>query len=171
MLLPILYGVWHTNGRSRGGRILRESRAIVLQQCGQCRWAGEIKGGLIRVQTARSKTISCKGQGRGGDPGGRGQGVYMLNTPSEEEHTVFYSCLTCFVNADGMPLSHGGGGGPSGTRGAAGRRLRRPLGLRRRLRPQHLDIFHGAPLRLPKPRSDQFPVRVCSCPLCIINRL
>ena len=25
--------------------------------------------------------------------------------------------------------------------------------------------------RLPKPLSDQFPVRVCSCPLCIINRL
>ena len=22
-----------------------------------------------------------------------------------------------------------------------------------------------------KPLSDQFPVRVCSCPLCIINRL
>jgi len=29
----------------------------------------------------------------------------------------------------------------------------------------------GAPLRLPKPLSDQFAVRVCSCPLCIINRL
>jgi len=29
----------------------------------------------------------------------------------------------------------------------------------------------GAPLRLPKPLSDQFPVRVCSCLLCIINRL
>ena len=26
-----------------------------------------------------------------------------------------------------------------------------------------------APLRLPKPLSDQFPVRVCSCPLCIIT--
>ena len=25
--------------------------------------------------------------------------------------------------------------------------------------------------RVNKPRSDQFPVRVCSCPLCIINRL
>jgi len=37
--------------------------------------------------------------------------------------------------------------------------------------PKHLDIFQGAPLRLPKPLSDQFPVRVCSCPLCIINRL
>jgi len=24
-----------------------------------------------------------------------------------------------------------------------------------------------APLRLPKPLSDQFPVRVCACPLCI----
>ena len=36
--------------------------------------------------------------------------------------------------------------------------------------PRHLDIFKGAPLRLPKPLSDQFPVRVGSCPLCIINR-
>jgi len=35
--------------------------------------------------------------------------------------------------------------------------------------PKHLDIFQGAPLRLPKPLSDQFPVRVCSCPLCIIT--
>ena len=32
-------------------------------------------------------------------------------------------------------------------------------------------MYQGAPLRLPKPRSDQFPVLVCSCPLCIINRL
>ena len=24
-----------------------------------------------------------------------------------------------------------------------------------------------SPLRLPMPLSDQFPVRVCSCPLCI----
>jgi len=32
-------------------------------------------------------------------------------------------------------------------------------------------IFQGAPLRLPKPLPDQFPVRVCSCPLCMINRL
>ena len=31
----------------------------------------------------------------------------------------------------------------------------------------NLDIFKGAPLRLRNPRSDQFPVRVCSRPLCI----
>jgi len=37
--------------------------------------------------------------------------------------------------------------------------------------PKHLDIFQGAPLELPKPLSDQFPLRVCSCPHCIINRL
>ena len=30
--------------------------------------------------------------------------------------------------------------------------------------PKHLDIFKRAPLRLPKPFSDWFPVRVCSCP-------
>jgi len=32
---PILYGVWHTKGRSRKGRILPNSRAIVLHQRGQ----------------------------------------------------------------------------------------------------------------------------------------
>jgi len=30
-LLPIVYGVCHTKERSRGGRILHSSRAIVLQ--------------------------------------------------------------------------------------------------------------------------------------------
>ena len=59
--LPILSGVWHTNGRSRGGRILPKRRAIVLQQCEQCRPAGRIKDRLFRVQTTRSKRISCKG--------------------------------------------------------------------------------------------------------------
>ena len=29
--LPILYGVWHIKGGSGGGRVLRISRAIVLQ--------------------------------------------------------------------------------------------------------------------------------------------
>jgi len=33
--------------------------------------------------------------------------------------------------------------------------------------PKHLDIVKGAPLRLPKPLSDQFPVRVCSWSLCL----
>jgi len=37
--------------------------------------------------------------------------------------------------------------------------------------PKHLNIFKGATLRLPKPLSDQFLVHVCSCPLCIMNRL
>jgi len=49
--------------------------------------------------------------------------------------------------------------------------LRRPLGSRRRLPPQASRYIPGAPLRLPKPLSDQFPVRVCSCSLCIMNRL
>jgi len=45
-------------------------------------------------------------------------------------------------------------------------------GWRRRLVPQapryiqRSSPFKGAPLRLPRPRSDQFPGRVCSCPLC-----
>jgi len=61
------------------------------------------------------------------------------------------------------PQRHSGGGGPAlkaDTRVAASTTP-----------PKYLDIFQGAPLRLPKPLSDQFPVRVCSCPLCIINRL
>ena len=45
-----------------GGRILPNSRAIVLQQCGQCRRAGRRKGRLIRAQTTNSKRLSCKGQ-------------------------------------------------------------------------------------------------------------
>jgi len=36
--------------------------------------------------------------------------------------------------------------------------------------PKHLDMFKGAPFRLPKPLSDQLPVCVCSCRLCI-NRI
>ena len=43
LLLPIVYGLWHTKGRSRGRRILPNSRAKVLQQCGQCRRAGRKK--------------------------------------------------------------------------------------------------------------------------------
>ena len=60
--LPILSGVWHTNGRSREGRILPNRRAIVLQQCGQCRRAGRMKDRWFRAQTTRSKRMSCKGQ-------------------------------------------------------------------------------------------------------------
>ena len=38
---PILYGVWHTKGGLRRDRILRSSRAILLQQCGHYRWGGQ----------------------------------------------------------------------------------------------------------------------------------
>ena len=37
----ILYGIWRENGGSEGGRILRNSIAIVLQPCGRCRWKGQ----------------------------------------------------------------------------------------------------------------------------------
>jgi len=62
LLLPILYGIWRTQGGSGEGRILPNHRAIVSQQCGQCRRARKGKGRLIRAQTTRSKTISCTGQ-------------------------------------------------------------------------------------------------------------
>jgi len=42
--LPILYGVWHTQGVVVGGRILRNGRAIVLHYCGQCKWGKAIHG-------------------------------------------------------------------------------------------------------------------------------
>ena len=60
--MSILYGVWHTKGRLRGGLFLPDSRAVVLQQCGQSRWAGGIKGRLIRAQTTRRIRISCQDQ-------------------------------------------------------------------------------------------------------------
>jgi len=53
--LPILYGAGHTKGRSRGGRILSNSRAIVWLQSGRYRRTGGIKGRLIRAQTTLSK--------------------------------------------------------------------------------------------------------------------
>ena len=62
LLLPVLYGVWHTNGRSEGGRILPNTRVIVLHQGVQFRWARGMIGWLIRAQKSRGKRISCKGQ-------------------------------------------------------------------------------------------------------------
>jgi len=62
LLLPILYGVWHTNGKSEGGRILPNSRVIVLHPGGQFRWARRMIGWLIRARKPRGKTISCKGR-------------------------------------------------------------------------------------------------------------
>ena len=56
----MVYGT--PKGGRGGGRILPNSRAIVLQQCGQCRRAGRMNGRLTRAQTNRSQTISCKGQ-------------------------------------------------------------------------------------------------------------
>ena len=57
------------------------------------------------------------------------------------------------------PCGHTGSGGPVHNAAIESRRRLPP--------PKHLDIFKGAPFRLPTPLSDQFPVRVCSCPLHI----
>ena len=54
------------------------------------------------------------------------------------------------------------GGGPSGTRGAAGRRLRRPLGSRRRLRPQAARYIPGSSPQAPKATFGSAP---CACVL------
>ena len=59
----IVYGI-HKGGGGGWGviYILPNSRAIVLQHCRQCRRAARMKGRLIRAQTIRSETISCKGK-------------------------------------------------------------------------------------------------------------
>jgi len=59
----ILYGVWHTNGGSEGGRILRNGIAIVLHPCEQCRWEEALKGRSIRAQRSGSEII-VKAKGR-----------------------------------------------------------------------------------------------------------
>jgi len=53
----VVYSI-HTEGQ-KGHLILFNNRAIVLHQGGQCRWAGGMKGWLIRAQKPRSETISC----------------------------------------------------------------------------------------------------------------
>ena len=47
----------YEKGGRRGGHILPNSRAIILQQCGQCRRAGRMEGRLIHAQTTKSKPI------------------------------------------------------------------------------------------------------------------
>jgi len=59
----------HTGGR-KGSLILSNNRAIVLQQGGQCRRAGAMKGWFIRARQHRRKRISCKSQVRGWVRGG-----------------------------------------------------------------------------------------------------
>jgi len=50
---PILYGVWHNKEGSVGGRILRNSRVIVMQQGRLCRWGG----GNKRMIDSRNKAL------------------------------------------------------------------------------------------------------------------
>jgi len=45
--LPISHGVWHIQGESGGGRILRSSRARILQSCEQSRWRGQYKNDCL----------------------------------------------------------------------------------------------------------------------------
>jgi len=59
----MVYGI--TNGGSEGDRILRNTIAIALQPCGQCRGGGGKRGGSCRVRM---------GQGRAGGGGWGGGG-------------------------------------------------------------------------------------------------
>jgi len=58
----IVWCIAYTREGRRGSRILSSTRAIVLHQGGQCRWAGGMKRWLIHAQQSRSQRISCKGQ-------------------------------------------------------------------------------------------------------------
>jgi len=60
----MVYGI-QTGGRE-GSRILSNNRAVVLHQGEQYRWAGGVKGWLIRAQQPRRKRISCEGQDTAG---------------------------------------------------------------------------------------------------------
>jgi len=54
-----VYDVWHAKGGSVGGRILRKSRAIVLQQGRRC-GKGGVKDDWTPTLKLISETISCK---------------------------------------------------------------------------------------------------------------
>jgi len=59
----MVYGIQKRGqGGGGGGRMVFNSRAIVLQRCGQCSWVGGMKGRLICAQTNRRKRRSCKRQ-------------------------------------------------------------------------------------------------------------
>jgi len=55
--LPILYGVWHTKEGSGGARILRNSRAIVLQEC----VVNTGGGGITMIDSLQAKRPGCSG--------------------------------------------------------------------------------------------------------------
>jgi len=73
----MVYGIYTGGRRGGGGRLLPNSRAIVLHQGGQCRWARGMKGWLNLVQTTRGKQYRVKANQQGrygglGSPAERG---------------------------------------------------------------------------------------------------
>jgi len=74
----MVYGIQEGEAE-RGGVVNRlNSRGMVLQQCGQCRRAGRVKGRLIRALTTRtrSKRISCNKGPRHSRPKHNRQGAH-----------------------------------------------------------------------------------------------
>jgi len=82
---------------------------------------------------------------------------YDMKNKKNKNNRVFLWCA--FVAAAPAAL---GGGGPAPK--AAPR-------VAASTPPPASRYIPGSSLRLPKPLSDQFPVRVCSCPPCIMKRL
>jgi len=62
-----LYCVWHTKGYSGMRRILRKMRAIVLQSCEWCRWAGQYQDDWLVQESVgvNESLVNVKPQGGG----------------------------------------------------------------------------------------------------------
>jgi len=87
--LSIVYGVWHTHGGSEGGRILRNSIAIVLQPCWKYRWGVDCSQSLTFTRHSFSSRPLYKNQ------------YYDLQTPpsfghpSRPPHRPRYCAIQC----------------------------------------------------------------------------
>jgi len=109
----IVWCIAYEPGDRKGSRIPSNHRAIVLHQGGQCRWAGGVKGWLIRAQQPRTNRIACTGQ------------------PSLDVLVALHACDTAtplslyYFRPRVNPFEHANPGGP-----ALARRARRAARVR-----------------------------------------
>jgi len=186
----MVYGI--QRGGSVGGEgILRNGRPMVLQQCGQCRRTRRMKGRLIRAHATRNTRISRKGQFTASSPQPqleepvlgstrvslrvRGCTMYAL-TGIDKEGFWIYTNTSVVKKIQDIPYV------PIWASGRLKTTTPTPTLTLTTTAMQMLPLMaatsfkhKGAQCLLTLGRStspplDQFPVPVCSCPLCIINR-